>query len=130
MRGSGLAQRLPPLPAAPDPTVRGHHPGEDSPSDATNLSAGTRDHHMLHSAYERRGQHDRHRARVRHMAAAAGMAAIVAVLVVAHNTPEAHAAGRAMSDASSGTLFGFGSQHLKDELDATKGQLDLANAQL
>lgn len=85
---------------------------------------------MLHSAYERRGQHDRHRARVRHMAAAAGVAAIVAVLVVARNTPEAHAAGRAMSDASSGTLFGFGSQHLKDELDATKGQLDLANAQL
>ena len=85
---------------------------------------------MLHSAYERRGQHDRHRARVRHMAAAVGVAAIVAVLLAARNTPEAQAAGHAMSDASSGTLFGFGSQHFKDELDATKGQLDLANAQL
>jgi|HubBroStandDraft_5_1064220.scaffolds.fasta_scaffold44839_3 soluble lytic murein transglycosylase-like protein len=85
---------------------------------------------MLHSAYERRGQHDRHRARVRHMAAAVGVAAVVAVLVAARNTPEAHAAGRAMSDASPASIFGFGSQHIKEELDATKGQLDLANAQL
>ena len=85
---------------------------------------------MLHSAYERRGQHDRHRARVRHMAAAVGVAAVVAVLVAARNTPEAHAAGRAMSDASPVSIFGFGSHRIKDELDATRGQLDLANAQL
>ena len=125
-----MAQRLPSLEAVPDPTVRGHQSGDNCPSDATNLTAGTRDTPMLQTEYERRGQRERYRARVRHMAAAVGVAAVVAVLVAVRNAPEARAAGGTASQASSGTLFGFGSQQVREELEATKGQLDLANAQL
>ena len=125
-----MAQRLPSLESVPDPTVRGHQSGDNCPSDATTLTAGTRDTPMLQTEYERRGQRERYRARVRHMAAAVGVAAVVAVLVAVRNAPEARAAGGTASQASSGTLFGFGSQQVREELEATKGQLDLANAQL
>jgi len=48
------------------------------------------------------------------------------MLLISRRIPEA----RAGVQTSAPALFGFGSEHVRDELNATKGQLDLANAQL
>jgi soluble lytic murein transglycosylase-like protein len=82
---------------------------------------------MVHRAYERRELSERSRLRATHMATGVGLAVLVAILFVARGAPEARAA---VAQASSRPLFGFGSRELRDQLEATKGQLDLANAQL
>lgn len=84
----------------------------------------------LRGSYVHRGDATRRRARVRHTIVGVAVAAVVAMLVAARRVPDARAAAQFGPAASPGSLFGFGTQHLRDELDATKGQLDLANAQL
>jgi hypothetical protein len=61
-----------------------------------------------------------------------GVGAVAAVLLATRRTPEARAESGTPPSTPSSTsaLFGFGTQHLREELNATKGQLDLANAQL
>lgn len=59
-----------------------------------------------------------------------GVAALVAVLVAGRRAPDARAAAQPSGPSTTGSLFDFGTRHLREQLDATKGQLDLANAQL
>jgi len=82
--------------------------------------------HALRGTYVRRGDAARRRARIRQMFVGLGVCALAAFLVASRRIPDA----RAGVESPSPAIFGFGSQHLRDELNATKGQLDLANAQL
>jgi soluble lytic murein transglycosylase-like protein len=86
--------------------------------------------HTLRGTYVLRGDVLRRRSRVRHAVLGLAVGALVAAVVGARRTPEARAQEQAAGAMSTPSLFGFGSQHLRDELESTKGQLDLANAQL
>jgi soluble lytic murein transglycosylase-like protein len=86
--------------------------------------------YTLRSSYVHRGDAARRRARVRHTIVGVGVAAVVAVVVAGRRAPDARAAAQSGAPSMSGSLFDFGTRHLRDELEATKGQLDLANAQL
>lgn len=82
-----------------------------------------------HGSYIRRGDAARQRARIRQALLGVAVVGLAAVLVLSRRLPEARAGVEAAAP-----LFefgsGLGSQRLRDELNATKGQLDLANAQL
>ncbi|GEM_PF-493867 len=90
------------------------------------LLAKARQMQTLRGTYVHRGDIERRRARARQMTVGLGVGALVAVLVASRRTPDALAAGQ----GSTPSLFGFGTNNLRDELSATRGQLDLANAQL
>lgn len=86
--------------------------------------------HTLRETYVRRGDANRRRARARHTVIGVVVGVGVAVLVASRRAPEARAEGQLRAAAATVSVFGFGAQRLHDELDATRGQLDLANAQL
>jgi len=82
--------------------------------------------HRLRGTYVRRGDAERRRARRRQVIVGAGVGVLATMLMASRRAPEA----RAAVGTPAGALFGFGDQHLREQLSATQGQLDLANAQL
>lgn len=123
-----LARPLPPNRVSPE-APSGGSSGVRCPSRTWTFLARARRMHTFRGTYVRRGDAARRRARARQVIVGVAVAVLAGVLVLSRRLPEARAGVEA-----SVPLFdfgsGIGSQHLRDELSATKGQLDLANAQL
>jgi soluble lytic murein transglycosylase-like protein len=123
-----LARPLPPFQTTPEAPREGPT-GVRCPSRTLTFLARARRMHTLRGTYVRRGDAARQRARARQVILGVAVGVLAVVLVLSRRLPEARAGVEA-----SLPLFdfgaGLGSQHLRDELNATKGQLDLANAQL
>lgn len=128
MRAWRMARPLPPTPVSPAGPIAGAA-GVRCLSRTRTFLARARRMQTLRSSYVRRGDIARRRARVRQVLVGFAVVVLAAVLVLSRRLPEARAGVE-----SAAPLFDFGtnlaSQHLRDELNATKGQLDLANAQL
>lgn len=122
-----LARPLPPYRASPEPPSGGS-PGVQCPSRTLTFLARARRMHTLRGSYVRRGDAARRRARARQVIVGVAVAVLAAVLVLSRRLPEARAGEASLPLFDFGS--GLGAQHLRDELSATKGQLDLANAQL
>jgi soluble lytic murein transglycosylase-like protein len=74
--------------------------------------------------YMHRGDAIRRRTRSRNIVVGLALGGLAAAFMAGQRIPEARA------QVNPASLFPFGSQRLQDELNATKGQLDLANAEL
>jgi soluble lytic murein transglycosylase-like protein len=80
--------------------------------------------HTTQDSYVRRGDLNRRLRRRRSVVVGLALAGLATAFLASRHPLDAHA------QMSAPSVFPFGNRHLQDELNTTRGQLDLANAQL